>query len=58
MSNALHARLTDLYDPAELVALRKVSTAMLDDPSIFDTHSREVRNLPASNKQEKEDGKA
>lgn len=59
MSNALHGRLTQLYDQRELSQLKKVSEAMLTDPTVFDTHSREVRHLQAPNqKEEKQDGKA
>lgn len=56
MSNALHSRLASLYSPRELQQLARVSDAMLTDPTVFDTHSREVRNLSPTPEQEKQDG--
>lgn len=44
MSGNTSKRLTSLYSEDETVALRKISQAMLADPSIFDTHSREKRH--------------
>jgi hypothetical protein len=47
--------LRDLYLPEQLQALDRVRGEMLNDPTIFDNHSRHVRT---DAEQEKRDGKA
>lgn len=41
MSTAMQLR--ELFEPDQLRGLDEVREAMLGDPKIFDTHSREVR---------------
>lgn len=36
--------LRSLYSPEQLAQLDKVASAMSADPTIFDTHSREIRD--------------
>lgn len=46
-------QLRSLYTPEQLSALESVRQVMRDDPTVFDTHSREQR----SQAPEKKDGK-